>query len=89
MLQKKKKKNKKKQKKKPCLQCPACRLKEACPQLDLIGNKELPYSQLLGKERLGGTLIVAGAKSRGGEKGNPERQNRFRAAEEEGKLSGM
>lgn len=35
---------------KTCLHCHSYR-KEAYPQLDLIGNKELPYSQWLCKQR--------------------------------------
>lgn len=56
---------------KTCLQCPAHRLKEACPQQDLIGNKELPYSQWLGKGRPGGTLRAAWANTQ-----EEERENR-------------
>jgi hypothetical protein len=58
----------------------AHRLKEACPQLDLIGNKELQYSKWLGKGRRGGTLGVAGAKmQKQRESPGPgrDRQNRY------------
>lgn len=46
-----------------CLQCPASRLKEACLQLDLIGNKELSDSQWLGKQRQSRVIRVALAKT--------------------------
>ena len=58
-----KKKKKKKTKKKKRLQCPAHRLKEACLQLDLIGNKELSDSQWLGKQRQSRVIRVALAKT--------------------------
>jgi hypothetical protein len=38
------------------LQQPKHSLKEACPQLALIGNKELSYSQWLGRGRQGGAF---------------------------------